>query len=96
VSTSAEKTHHFGLDKRLEGIYFAIIFPLHQTDLSKGTFANDFDGLKIIRPFFGSQKAEILSLSSLDLEFFRSPSRFGNSEVFENFVKLNLTADCQL
>ena len=52
-------THHLLFDQRFERIDLAIVAPLHELNLSKGTLADNLERGEVVGLFLGAQEAQV-------------------------------------
>ncbi len=52
------RTYHLLLDERLEGVDFAVMFPLNQPHFTECAFANDLEGAVVVWLFARAQKSK--------------------------------------
>jgi hypothetical protein len=76
------------LHKRLEGVDLAVVAPLNELDLSKGTLSNDLECREVVRPLLCTQKSQVLDLSTAHVLFFADLSAVGDTGLFEEGFNL--------
>lgn len=57
-------THHFLFDERLERVDLAIVLPLDQPHFTKGTLADDFERVVVLRSLVGAKESQEVSLGT--------------------------------